>query len=272
MTLLLDLWTIKIRQGNGRPFEASSDMYLVALDIILTAALNFPQNETMILKQIAKVESCDQPDSRPGLEDEPFSFPTAPLDPELKSFVYLTESLGVAFRSPLPRLSHWWYLQKAESKRAVQLNNRIIRRKINESIVRLEKGSVDDEAKSQLKCAVDQILWRERAAAEKRGVRPDFHRKAVYHEVSLRFFFSPFHSRRGQPCSFSQSSYSATSPAGTIPSPPRSPGGSSSWAGTRACSRACARLFARASPPPSLRAASRSQARSRVPTCLSWRP
>ncbi len=61
MTLLLDLWTIKIRQGNGRPFEASSDMYLVALDIILTAALNFPQNETMILKQIAKVRAATSP-------------------------------------------------------------------------------------------------------------------------------------------------------------------------------------------------------------------
>lgn len=52
MTLLLELWTIKAHVADGRPFEASGDLHMAALDIIMAATFDFPQSDTALIKQI----------------------------------------------------------------------------------------------------------------------------------------------------------------------------------------------------------------------------
>lgn len=177
ITLLLDLWTLKTQYANGRPFKVDWDIHMAALDIIMTVAFDYAQSDTMIVKQIQSLQN--HPPSNDDSKDEPFPFQDVPLGPELHALVFLTESIGVAFQSTIPRLAHWLYLQKSEAQKAFRTRKQFIKGNIEQSIKRLE----DRERNRRLRCAVDQMLLREKASAEKSGVQPDFHKPAIYDEV-----------------------------------------------------------------------------------------
>lgn len=192
MALLVDLWSLKTARSRGRPFRADQDIYMAALDITMAAAFDFPRQTTMILKQIKHLQLVDEENPRASdgsshaadTEDssEPIVHPSVSMDPELEACVYLTESISVAFQSPVPRLAHWLYLQKSVSKRMTSLKEALIRRNIDEGLGRLQAAAGKDV---KMKCAVDQVLRREKAAAEKRGMKPDYYKKAIRDEVSL---------------------------------------------------------------------------------------
>jgi hypothetical protein len=179
---LLNLWNLKTQMGNGRPFEAERDIYNVALDIIVSAAFDFPLSRCTIPKQIEHLRSTSGSDGHDFKDPmEAFPFEVVSLDPELQACVYLTESIGVSFQSVFPRLAHWLYLQKSASKEAAKLKDRLIGGNIDRAIKRLEDQDVT--SKGNLTCAVDSLLLREKNTAEKRGVKPDFHQRAIYDEL-----------------------------------------------------------------------------------------
>ena len=181
---LLDLWKIKTRLGNGRPFKAHSDIHSATLDIMMAVTFDYPQSDTMVGRHIAHLKTQSQADSTVS-QDKPVSFSEAPLGPELDALIYLTESIGVGFQSILPRIANWIYLQRFRSKRALRVKKELIRRNIENSLKRLTQGGTGEEPKKKLRCAVDQILLREIEGARKSGVRPNFHKSAIYDEASL---------------------------------------------------------------------------------------
>jgi len=178
MTLLLDLWTIKANKAGGRPFPANQDLHVTALDIIMAATFDFPQSDTSLSKQIAHIEMHQRADS--SVTPEPFQFSRVELEPELEAWVYLTQSFDVPFKSRFPYLSHWLYLQRPRSRKALQLRQIVTERNIEQSIKRLEKQGNE----KKLRCAVDKILLREQAHAKKHGLQPSFYKPAIYDEVS----------------------------------------------------------------------------------------
>lgn len=199
-TFLLDLWTLKLEQGSGRPFRADQDMYMVALDIIMAVTFDHRSSDTMVMRQMRHLKNWYRQAARLHNNNnhddaeragEPFPFPSIPLTPDLAALVYLTESLNVAFQSPVPRLAHWLYLQKPASRQALRRKQELIRRNIDASVARLQcQQQHDSEDAHRNKnrprkplCALDEILLREQALASKRGMPPNFHRFAVYDEV-----------------------------------------------------------------------------------------
>lgn len=182
---LLELWTIKMQKSKGRPFQADKDIYNLALDIIVSAAFDFPMSRTTIVKQIAAAKDSVPAEDGLGDDAEPFTFSGVAMDAELQACVYLTESIGVSFQSTFPRLAHWLYLNKAESRRQMRLKEQLIRREINKAIDRMERG---DGMESSFRCAVDQLCQRERAISQKHGVQPNYHQRAIYDEVDFARF------------------------------------------------------------------------------------
>ncbi|KAK0701274.1 cytochrome P450 [Lasiosphaeris hirsuta] len=184
---LLGLWSAKAESAVGRPFHTALDLYFMALDITMAITFDFPQSDTIIPKQLVAVQSTTTshaatPEPEDGQELEPVIFPSAPLDPELQALVFLTESINVAFQSPLPYPALWLYLQKPSSRRALRLKEQLIRRNIERALARIEVP----DTREKLRCAVDQILLREMATAESRGAQPDFHKGAIYDEFMSR--------------------------------------------------------------------------------------
>lgn len=168
---------------------------MVSLDIIMSVAFEVAQGDSTLAKQVAnwKTESTPTPRLTAEKLEEPCPFPSAELDPEWQACVYLTESIAVAFRARQPRIAHWLYLQRPHSRRMLRLKDRLIARNIEAGKKRLEEyrkchaqpKETPNFKHMKLKCAVDQILLREMAAAEKLRVQPNFHKRAIYDEVSI---------------------------------------------------------------------------------------
>jgi hypothetical protein len=181
---LLDLWTVKARASSGRPFQADQDIYMWALDLTMAVAFGFPKKDTMMVKQIIHLENHSQANSETPM-DVPFEFSNVPLDPELNACIYLANSVGVAFQSPVPRLAHYLYLRKSYSREQTAIKQEFIRQNIEKSLKRLEMRGPE----KKLTCAVDQILLREKERSEKCGIQPNFFKPAIYDEVRHTSFF-----------------------------------------------------------------------------------
>lgn len=183
MSPFLELWTLKTRRANGRPFRADEDIHLVAMDFIMSVAFDFPLSETMATKHLNHLRQLKQPKTQTGVQvgsiDSPFEFPQALLDAEVEACLYLTRSLGVGFQSSLPALAHWRYLQSKESQKMIRIRDKMISRNIDKAVERL----LGQETDKRFKCVVDQMLLRESTSAQKRGVQPAFHKQAIYDEV-----------------------------------------------------------------------------------------
>lgn len=153
----------------------------MSLDIIVAVTFDFPGSQSTVAKQVAHINSNADVGADDDAEatNDPVAFSGVPLAAELEALVYLTESIGVAMQSPVPRLAHSWYLRKASSRRALRLKNELIRRNIDQALARLAKQG----GQEQLRCAVDQILLREKAMAQSRHIQPDFHKRAIYDEL-----------------------------------------------------------------------------------------
>lgn len=176
---LVDLWTHKSTLANERPFRADLDIYMWALDLTMAVTFHFPKPDTMMFKQLKFAAEKSVVIEPPRSNEEPVTFESVEMDPELNACVYLTKSVGVAFRSNVPRLAHYLYLRKAYSRQQVALKDALIKRNIDQSLERLARRGTE----RKLTCAVDQILLREKDIAEKVGRRPDFHKRAIYDEV-----------------------------------------------------------------------------------------
>jgi hypothetical protein len=232
---------------------------VAALDIIMSVTFDFPQSKTTLVRQIANLKNSGQSDGEEPQDDmEPFPFQSVALVPELEACVYLTQSIGVAFQSHFPRLAHWLYLQKQESRRTLRLRKQLISENIEKGIKRLEKH--EGNTKATMKCAVDQILLRERMAAEKNGVRPDFHKPAIYDEVCFNCDLD----MRQIAVDDDPSSFSVILLVGTTQPRSHCPGGLNTCHGTGIRSLAYGTLSTPPTLPPSPNAASRLQMRLRA--------
>lgn len=106
-------------------------------------------------------------------------FEQRPKPPLYKAFSVLMQSMATAFKSPLPRQTHWYIRQMPSYRNADRMKNELIRRQTEESLTRIERG---DE---QQRCAIDNILQREAMSAAKAGREPDYYSVAIRDEVSL---------------------------------------------------------------------------------------
>jgi hypothetical protein len=181
---LIELWTLKIELGGGRPFSAARDFYKVILDVFMSVTFDRQSPSTLIKTQTAHLQQhFDREKFRgePGNPEEPFPFDELPLPPDLEAIVYLVESINVGFQSPVPRLAHWLYLQKPYSRCQTRLRRGLIEQKISESVARLEETKGHEPA---LLAGLDALLLREKAFAERVGIPSDPYGEVIQDEVS----------------------------------------------------------------------------------------
>ena len=105
-----------------------------ALGLTMAVAFRFSEADTMMNKQIQSLQRTPiSPQS-----SEPVEFHMVPLSPELNACIYLANSVGVAFRSPVPRLAHWLYWSTPHSREQLRIKRELIRCNIDQSLERLE--------------------------------------------------------------------------------------------------------------------------------------
>ena len=184
----MELWRIKASIAKGRPFPAYQDIYGAALDIINGVAFAVPTTETIMTREITHLRT-NPPPKIDGGEEAIFPFPSLPLDLEAQACIDVVDSISVAFRSPVPRLSHFLYRQTPHMRRVLKIKDNMIRRNIGKGLVRMEER-VEGGKEREMRCAVDMILLREKAIAQKAGIKPDYYRPAIQGEVGLQIIIS----------------------------------------------------------------------------------
>lgn len=147
----------------------------------MAVAFGVPENEGMMHQQFEHLASHPPPPDS-GSSETPVPFSHADLRAELEAAVILVESLSVALKSPMPLWSHFIHRQKPFMRRAIKLKDRMLERNIQASLKRIQE---DPEREREIKCAVDHILLREKAAAKKAGVQPHYNSPTIKDEVSL---------------------------------------------------------------------------------------
>ncbi|KAL2828394.1 cytochrome P450 monooxygenase [Aspergillus cavernicola] len=179
---LVDLWARKAQLANGHPFSASEDFYNAALDAIWAVTFPLDPKDSVINAQrqlLAGTTSINTTILSTDI-DEPAVFPEAPIPDAPKSILTLTESLESVMISPLPKFTFWLMSQLPYMRRARAAKETMISTELEKAKVRFSGNTKKDQV---ARCALDDILHRELAAAEKEGREPVYNTRTIYDEL-----------------------------------------------------------------------------------------
>jgi hypothetical protein len=187
---LVKLWTEKMQLGEGRPFDVKHDIYDTALEAIWAAVFGIEGTATVTRNQI-ELLSHRKSVSLPSSADEAVEFPRAPAPPVFRAVLDLTDGLEEIVKSPFPRLVGFIQRYLPTSRKNIQLKNRAMADEIAKAVARLK----ENEGKAdKITNAVDHMLLREKAAAEKLQRAPEYQSKVMAAEVNLYNCSLPPHS------------------------------------------------------------------------------
>jgi cytochrome P450 len=166
----IELWRVKERLAEGRPFSVAEDLRKAAFEIIWTATFGFETGamkvQSDLLSSLSKFE--DLPDI-----DQPVNFPVATDPPIFKAGLALNDTLQIGIQSLLPRLHLFLAYNVLPSLRAARkLKNDVIEGEIKKAI---EKFSTKTDVKWEdqgnlrryMKSAMDIVIARELQSARK---------------------------------------------------------------------------------------------------------
>ncbi|KAM6529936.1 hypothetical protein FALCPG4_008058 [Fusarium falciforme] len=175
---LLKLWECKTLLSKGRPFAASREIHHAALDIIVCVAFGLESDQTQLVRALEALDADhDSEINAIGGPDDEFVFKEEPLAEELEAFTKMSDSVAMSIRSPSPRLFHFLYgTLSSVMRNARRLARRLQQREIANGLERRRTGQAQ-------RCAVDQILAREEAMAEKEGRKPDYYSQTITSEL-----------------------------------------------------------------------------------------
>jgi hypothetical protein len=170
----------KICLAQGRPFSISHDIEYTAVDSMLSFAFGNNWNDSTLALQKRVVERLDASvlQRKEGDNDEPIHFPNAEVNGFLHAIYEAPKIMERATVSWSPRLSFWWWSKQSWYKKVFELRDRVIREQVDKAVQNLRDGHVVS--------AVEHMLMREAARADKTGQVPDFQASVFVDEVSFR--------------------------------------------------------------------------------------
>ncbi|KAK4445436.1 hypothetical protein QBC34DRAFT_472322 [Podospora aff. communis PSN243] len=101
---LIELWTLKMELGGGRPFGAARYFYKVILDVFISVSSDRESPNALIKTETAHLRRSSDPGEYrvdPENPEIPFTFDPLPLPADLEAIVYLVESINPS-ASPQP--------------------------------------------------------------------------------------------------------------------------------------------------------------------------
>jgi hypothetical protein len=175
---IIRLWEQKAKIAKGHPFEVIQDVHFGALDAIWSIIFGEDSSHNTTRAQLG-LYSILKSVNLPSNKNSEVDLPRAESPLTVQSVMTLTQSIDASLKSPVPALAHWAYRQTASMKKAFKIKEEFIQKEIQKSQQRFEEKA----GKSEVQCAVDNILRREATFAEKEGRKVDFHSRDVYDEV-----------------------------------------------------------------------------------------
>ncbi|KAI1176834.1 cytochrome P450 [Nemania sp. FL0916] len=174
---LVELWDLKAKLAENRPFNARRDLFDAAIDIINAVTFGLEDDQSTVKSQ------TDFLISESGFQlrleaDGSVMFPEISPLPIITTIEEIGAHLGEQLKSPFPKLAHYFQMLTSPSlAKSFARKESFIRNEIDKAVVRLRRGE------GGTRSAMDYILLREMNAAEKVGRKPLFHSRQIHDEL-----------------------------------------------------------------------------------------
>ncbi|KAK5659468.1 hypothetical protein OQA88_669 [Cercophora sp. LCS_1] len=179
---LVELWRTKSRIADGRPFDAHHDMYRFALDAMSGFTFGHGFDHSTVRSASEAVHKIDTPAKEAlrskGSKEDPIPFPHGGMPDIMWAFEELTQLVAWLLGNPFPSLTWSYVLRKPASRKATRIKNEFILRELKGAVQRLEAGTGQKPDS-----AVDYVVAREKAVAEKAGRKPDYFSGMMIDEI-----------------------------------------------------------------------------------------
>jgi hypothetical protein len=178
---LVNLWSEKMRLSEGRPFEVKKDIYNIGLEAIWAALFGIDGVATVTRNNI-KLLSNKEALVLPASIDEEVAFPQASAPPAFQAIFELTDSIEWVLKSPFPKVTGFIQRYLPGGWRNMNLRKKFV----TEEIAKAEERQKAHQGKeTKITNAMDHILRRENAAAEKLQRAPIYYSRNMIDEVSI---------------------------------------------------------------------------------------
>ncbi|KAK0647797.1 Cytochrome P450 27C1 [Lasiodiplodia hormozganensis] len=177
---IVDLWCLKARLADGRPFAAAQDIHNAALDAVLAFSFGKEFSSRATKPQMELLSGSKKREGE--AKDKPVTFPQAQLDPSIQSMIDITDVMIHIKSALLPRVKWWFVLMLPHIRRAYQTKDRCIMQELKRS-VEASGGNKSSRDDSWVRSAVDHVVSRETRFAEKDGRAPAYFSPVMQDEV-----------------------------------------------------------------------------------------
>jgi len=184
----VELWKLKAKIANGRPFLADDDIHVMAFDIIKVVALGDGDNASMTdaYAQLIKDSNLDAQKQSSENMDDLFVFPVNEPGVDLRAHMVMQDAVGKIVTQPLPKLFNFFYGLTAKMREAHASKDRMLKEQVAHALKRIEsedKSTASGGEHDGVRSALDHMIRREIAAAAKAGRKPVFNSPSMYDEL-----------------------------------------------------------------------------------------
>ncbi|RBQ81482.1 hypothetical protein FVER53590_30470 [Fusarium verticillioides] len=179
---LVKLWHEKCVHANELPFDGKRDIQRATLDVITATSFGLDDENSATKRQLDDMlarSNAGVKFTQPG--KKVVDFPVHPLTKELDATLTIVESSAVGFSSPMPRWHYWILSQFPYLKNAARIREEWTRREIDKAVAAIPKDGSENTL--AMRSALEFMVLREAAAAQKAGRPPRFHRRRIYDEL-----------------------------------------------------------------------------------------
>ncbi|EMT74057.1 Cytochrome P450 3A14 [Fusarium odoratissimum] len=179
---LVRLWHEKCLHAAEHPFDGKRDVQRATLDVITAVSFGLDDENSATKRQLDDMlarSTAGVTFAQP--EKKIVDFPVHPLTTELDATLTIVESSAVGFSSPTPRWHYWILSQFPYLKKAARVREEWTRREIDKAVKAISKDGSENAWATR--SALEFMVLREAAAANKAQRPPRFHRRRIYDEL-----------------------------------------------------------------------------------------
>ncbi|KAL4748736.1 hypothetical protein BDW72DRAFT_214565 [Aspergillus terricola var. indicus] len=174
---LVELWRAKCRSAKGRPWSATDDVYILALEGIMAFSFGEGSGADSLGGRVECVRGWRLQDK--GARDQPVAFPEGDLNEVLRATLEVTRTMGELKGSLVPRLRWEIVRRKQRIKDAIMALEKNVQRELANAVETLHANKGYMAAS-----AVEHMVAHERDLAQKEGRRPDYFSRVMVDEIT----------------------------------------------------------------------------------------
>jgi hypothetical protein len=176
---LMNLFEMKMKLSGGRPFNVKKDFEYASLDVMLKFAFGRNWVDTALGTQVDIVSKLGPSDVKLDSLDQPVSFPRGSIVNFLKSVYEAPEIVEKTINALMPKWQTWWWSKQSWYKKVFDDKEHAMKEQVAIAVKNIRAGHVET--------ALEHMLMREAARAEKEGREPDFDSQVIRDEVRPQF-------------------------------------------------------------------------------------